>query len=417
MSVREGYKQTEIGVIPEEWKIISLKDIVYPDRGITYGIVQPGEDISPNGIPLIRGKDYSSGKVCLTGLYHVSPEIDLPYKRSKVKENDILLTIVGYVGQTAIVPKVLENANITQTTARISVNHEIANYQYVDFFLNSYIGQKNLKKFEKGSAQAGLNLKDIDKVHIFFPPLPEQQKIAEILSTVDQKIDSIDSKIEETQTLKRGLMQRLLSEGIGHSEFKESEIGRIPAGWEVDRLENHVTIVSGQSPSSFDLYGEQYKFFKVNQLNFCTKYLYESEYAFDLSNYNNLQAGTVIFPKRGASIFTNKVRILATEGYIDTNLMGLITKKTLNNEYLYYWLISFELSNVADTSSVPQINNKHINPLKFPLPPFEEQKLIAEILSTIDEKLETLRAKKEAFETLKKGLMQKLLSGEVRVAV
>ena len=95
--------------------------------------------------------------------------------------------------------------------------------------------------------------------------------------------------------------------------------------------------------------------------------------------------------------------------------MGLITKDTLNNMFLYYWLIEFELSNIADTSSVPQINNKHINPLKFPLPPLEEQKQIAEILSTADEKLEILRAKKEKYETLKKGLLQKLLSGEVRV--
>lgn len=192
--------------------------------------------------------------------------------------------------------------------------------------------------------------------------------------------------------------------------YKDTEIGAIPVKWEIDKLENLVNIISGQSPSRFDLTGSQYKFFKVNQLNFCEKYLTNSEYAFDKEIDNLLDSGTVIFPKRGASIFTNKVRILTHKSFIDTNLMGLITTDSLNNMFLYYWLVEFELSNIADTSSVPQINNKHINPLKIPLPPLKEQEKIADILSTADEKIAAIEVQIQKAETLKKGLLQKLLS-------
>jgi len=84
--------------------------------------------------------------------------------------------------------------------------------------------------------------------------------------------------------------------------------------------------------------------------------------------------------------------------------MALVTKEDLNNMYLFYLLVKFELSNIADTSSVPQINNKHIEPIKIPFP-----------LSTTDEKLENLKAKKESLEELKKGLMQKLLTKELEL--
>ncbi len=85
---------------------VKLGQLIQRDRPITYGIVQPGPNVSPDGIPLIRGKDYSNGFVTTEGLYHVLPEIDRPYSRSKVKQDDILLSIVGYVGKVLLYPRV-----------------------------------------------------------------------------------------------------------------------------------------------------------------------------------------------------------------------------------------------------------------------------------------------------------------------
>src|SRR5258708_7089823 len=132
-----------------------LSDLVPSTRPITYGIVQPGPDISPDGVPLIRGKDYSAGKVDSSGLYHVKPEIDAPYRRSKVAGGDILFSIVGYVGQSAIVPEELAGANITQTTARISIDAAKADNRYVFQHLASPYFRPQISRFEKGSAQPG----------------------------------------------------------------------------------------------------------------------------------------------------------------------------------------------------------------------------------------------------------------------
>ncbi|MCT7613109.1 restriction endonuclease subunit S [Aliarcobacter butzleri] len=406
--------------LPKGWEEEQLKDIVYKNRAITYGIVQPGGDISPLGIPLIRGKDYSSGKVNLTGLYHVSEEIDRPYSRSKVKENDILLTIVGYVGQTAIVPKELENANITQTTARISVNHEIANYQFVDYFLNSNLGQKNLKRYEKGSAQAGLNLKDIEKVKIFLPPLEEQKKIADILGTVDKKIAFVEENINATEELKKGLMQKLLTEGISHTEFKDSELGRIPESWEVVQIKQLGLVVTGSTPKTANkefyengtrLWASPSDLGKSKEIkNTATKL---SDLGFEQTRI--LPPRSILITCIGSTI--GKIGIAYEEMSTNQQINSVVCNEKNNSDFYYYVLDQQKeyIKKLAGTQAVPLLNKTDFSMIKVIQAPLEEQKQIAEILSTVDNKLENLKEKKQSFEELKKGLMQKLLTGEVRV--
>lgn len=418
MNIREGYKQTEVGVIPEEWEVVELEE----HSKISMSNVDKKSISEEAAVLLCNYMDVYNNDYITNDIEFMSATASkIQIEKFTLKVGDIMITkdseTKADIARAATVTEPLNNVLCGYHLALIEPSKE----QFDSIFLTKLFDYSNVRKQlvnqANGTTRFGLNVRTIKKLKIPFPPIEEQKKIADILSTVDQKIDVIDTRIEETEMLKKGLMQKLLSEGIGHSEFKDSEVGRIPVNWEVESLENHVKIISGQSPSRFELNGERYKFFKVNQLNFCTKYLTESEFVYDESDVNNLQPGAVIFPKRGAAIFTNKVRILATEGFLDTNLMALIPKKTLNNEYLYYWLIWFELSNIADTSSIPQINNKHINPLKIPLPPIEEQQKISSILMSVDDKLELLENKKEAFENLKQGLMQKLLTGEVRVKV
>ncbi len=184
----------------------------------------------------------------------------------------------------------------------------------------------------------------------------------------------------------------------------------IPEGWEKVKLGNHVDIFSGKSPSQFQ-FSEigSYPFFKVNQLNFCNKYLVDADLYYETKS-TYLKKGAVIFPKRGASIFTNKIRILHIDGYIDTNLMCLYGDDSLYNDFLYYWLVDFGLFNIADTSSIPQINNKHIEPLILPLPPLPEQKKITSILSSVDEAIQANQKVIDQTEKVKKGLLQELLT-------
>lgn len=193
--------------------------------------------------------------------------------------------------------------------------------------------------------------------------------------------------------------------------YKITEIGEIPIEWECSKLEDYIEIRSGNSPSGFKLKEKgKYPFFKVDDMNYTSKYMKIAKVYFDECKYELMSKGMVVFPKRGASIFTNKVAILDRSGYFDTNTMGLTCSSKLNNEYLFYQLKFIGLEKFADTTAVPQINNKHINPLVIPIPTMEEQEKITSILSTVDEQIDNVDALIEKNKELKKGLMQTLLT-------
>lgn len=150
-----------------------------------------------------------------------------------------------------------------------------------------------------------------------------------------------------------------------------------------------VTIKSGVSPSAVRLSGKgDFPFVKVEDLNNCGKYQTDARERTS-SNEFAVPAGAVIFPKRGAAITNNKVRVAAVPVVMDTNMMALIPDvQSTNTEFLYYLIISEQLARIADTSSIPQINNKHIIPHRILLPPLPEQRKIAEILRTWDEAID-----------------------------
>ena len=196
--------------------------------------------------------------------------------------------------------------------------------------------------------------------------------------------------------------------------YKQTEIGVIPEDWCADTLGPHVDITSGESPSRFRFSAEGTPYFKVEQLNNDRKYLSITPYF--ITGKRKVRRGSLIFPKRGASILLNKVRILAEDSFMDTNLMTLTPTGSAHPEFLYYVLSYVELWRIADTTSIPQINNKHIVPLHIPLPPtLAEQEAIAQVLSDADgliESLEQLLTKKRR---IKKGAVQELLSGKRRL--
>jgi len=199
------------------------------------------------------------------------------------------------------------------------------------------------------------------------------------------------------------------------SSYTNFLIREIPKDWKTVPLGKYVNISSGDSPSliNFKNFGTPY--FKVEQLNNSKKYLGVFSTPYYFSGRKTVSANSVIFPKRGAAIALNKIRILETESFMDTNLMTLTAKNGLDFEFLYYQIVYLKLWRFADTASVPQINNKHINPLLFVLPKISEQRSIAEILRDVDlliSIIDKLITKKKNF---KKAIIHQLLSGKTRL--
>jgi type I restriction enzyme S subunit len=197
---------------------------------------------------------------------------------------------------------------------------------------------------------------------------------------------------------------------------KPNKHNELPSGWEIKKLGDLVNIISGVSPSVFNLkQNGKYPYLKVEDLNNCEKYQFESREYSDEEKYL-IPEGSILFPKRGAAILNNKIRISSAVSQMDSNLMAIYPKdNALQNEFLYYRINFEQLHKIADTSTIPQINNKHILPFRFPLPPLFEQRAIANILSTWDTAIQTTQALISQKEQEKKWLMQNLLTGKKRL--
>ncbi|MFV0153526.1 restriction endonuclease subunit S [Empedobacter falsenii] len=236
----------------------------------------------------------------------------------------------------------------------------------------------------------------------FIPTLQEQTKIADFLGAVDKQLDILNQKKEKLNLYKKGVMQQLFSQQI---RFKDDNGNDFP-DWEEKTLGEVARINSGSSPTNILSKEGKIPYFKVEQLNNCKKYQINTEYFID-SSIKIITKGSIIFPKRGASILLNKVRILKVDGFMDTNMMSLTFNKDYN-EFMYYLLVYKNLSKIADTTSIPQINNKHIEPYKITIPLIEEQTKIANFLSAIDNQIEAVENQITKTETYKKGLLQQM---------
>ena len=197
--------------------------------------------------------------------------------------------------------------------------------------------------------------------------------------------------------------------------YKQTEVGVIPEDWDVTPLGFQVQITSGESPSLIKFTTSGKPYFKVEQLGNCEKYLGGESTPYHFRVGKTVRGNSVIFAKRGAAISLNRVRILSEDSFMDTNLMALTCLGDFDPEFLYYGLGYIGLWQFADVTSVPQINNKHVKPLCFPLPPLPEQRAIAAALSDVDALLgglDRLIAKKQG---LKVAAMQQLLTGQTRL--
>ena len=144
----------------------------------------------------------------------------------------------------------------------------------------------------------------------------------------------------------------------------------------------YVSIISGEAPSKFEEGTELYV--KVDDLNYNDKYVVDTQNKVgEHSTVKRVTKGSVVFPKRGAAIMTNKVRIIGIDSYMDTNMMALTSEK-LDSEFLYNIISKEGLYKIADTSTIPQINNKHVEPYEVTIPSLDEQRRIGAYFKQLD---------------------------------
>ena len=164
---------------------------------------------------MIRGKDYSNGWCDPEEIFRVSPLIEIPYTRSRMKKDDLVMTIVGAgVGNVAVIPNWLDGANITQTTARIALDQDKIEPDFVCHALQAVIGQRNLERHVYGSAQPRLNIEHVDSYLMTTPPLDEQRKIVAFLRDETAKLDELKIEAEHGIALLQERRTALISAAV-----------------------------------------------------------------------------------------------------------------------------------------------------------------------------------------------------------
>lgn len=397
---REGYKMTELGEIPVEWEIVTLDDIATVIMGQSPNSDSYNEE--GEGLPFYQGKT-EFGRMFPIPVKWCTEPLKI------AKNEDVLISVRAPVGEVNICQ---EQSCIGRGLAVVRAK-ESSNYKYI-YYLSFFLKEK-LNRKSQGSTFTAINSTDLRMLKVPQVQLKEQQKIAEILSTVDTQIEKTVQLIEQTKQLKKGLMQQLLTRGIGYTEFKDTELGKIPIAWNIGTLEEVASISMGQSPdsSSYNEEGEGLPFYQGKSefgrmyptpVKWCTK------------PTRIAQAKDVLISVRAP---VGEVNICQEESCIGRGLAVVREKAASNYKFIYYLLyfLKDKLNRKSQGSTFTAINSLDLRSLKIPIVNINEQQKIADILSTVDTEIESYEAEKAKYEELKKGLMQQLLTGKVRVKV
>ena len=239
MGVRPGYKQTEVGIIPEDWEVENLQNVCR--EPITYGIVQCGPHVR-DGVPYVRVSDMDSQELSVDGMLRTSKVIAAKFGRSTVAAGDLVYALRGKVGEVREVTTEIAGANLTQGTARLSPGEKVAS-KYLLWAMRHPGTVQQASLDAKGTTFREITLADLRNLKILVPPPPEQRAIAEALSDVDGLLAALDRLIAKKRDLKQAAMQQLLT--------GQTRLPGFSGEWEVKRLGDSCELVTkGTTPTS-----------------------------------------------------------------------------------------------------------------------------------------------------------------------
>jgi len=432
---RQGYKLVKsffgnYEEIPENWlasKLIEMLDIL-----------KDGTHILPTrvdyGIPILSSEDIHDGIIDFEKdvAFITKEDYEKLHAKYKISKNDILMTIVGTLGRVSQVTFEKE-FTVQRSVAIFRPNFKILS-DFLYYLIQTHYFQKQLEVRKNATAQSGVYLGELAKIQIFYPINKlEQQKITSILSNVDSLINQTQKIIEQTQRLKKGLMQKLLTKGIGHNRFKKIKwlFGKtieIPEDWSIKKLNEvaEITRLAGYEYSKYWKSDPNGKIIALRGFNIqeneldLTSIERISEELSNILIRSKLFIGDVVFPCVGS--IGNAALITEDNRYhINQNIAKITPKHNLDSLFLTFFLLSDitkkQIFNFSASTTQPNVLVNNLRKFVIPIPTLVEQQKIALVISNIILQIQKQQDYKSKLETLKKGLMQKLLTGQIRVSV
>ncbi len=425
--VKEVKIEDEVIKIPEEWEVVTFGKLM--------------QKIVGGGTPSRKITDYWNGNI------HWATVKDLIATQStgaieKISQLGLKNSSSNLIPKnTLIIATRMGLGKIIKFSCDVAINQDLKALFPSSKLINDYLfywyqnKADEIENMGSGSTVKGIRLEALSGLSFFLPPLPEQKKIAEIFTSVDSAIETTLKVIDQTEKMKKGLLQEFLTRGIGHDKFKKVKMGNefveIPEEWEVVSLiELSQTGITNGVFNDPQKVGRGYKL--INVVN-----LYSEPYI-ETKNLSKLELSKNEFQKykveKGDLFFTRsslKLGGIAHCNIYDENeddivfechIMRIRPKNKIANPYfLRFYFISQVARNYfmsrAKQVTMTTISQSDIDKMSVPLPPLPEQKQITEVLTSVDDKIIASQNELEQLQTFKKGLMQDLLTGKLRVKI
>lgn len=416
-------------LLPNGWKEVILGDLCKGIRGVAYAPEYLHQATSDQTVTLLRSNNIANGSLIFSDVQYVDQRC--------VKEQQILMdgdiAVCMSNGSKRLVGKAAIFKNKAPRNTRTTVGAFCSIFRSLSSVDPNYVAQifwsdqfKSQVEFSlAGSAINNLKNGDLEKYSFYKPPLPEQQKIATILSSVDDVIEKTRAQIDKLKDLKTGMMQELLTQGIEHTEFKDSPVGRIPASWSILTL-GDITESSAFGPRfSSELYSEKGNVgcirttdidadWKINYRSVPLALLPSSE----IKNHV-LQNGDLLVTRSGTCGVVDVFREQPLPMIAAAFLIRFRLSSKVNPWFIKYLTMSPSVQDLIQqlaSGGVQQnLSGTSLKTLQIALPPLSEQNQIVKIISSLEESITFMREKFSHFTQLKKALMQDLLTGKVRV--
>ena len=394
--------------VPEGWEVKTVGDIGSVVTGSTPSTTEPL--FWGGATPFISPADFD-GKIYIDKTSRTLSE-EGTKKARELPKDAILVTCIGSLGGMALTSK--PSVTNQQINAVVAEENQESRFHFYNILFNMH----ELIKSAGTTTLPIINKSTFSQINLLFPPLPEQQKIATILSSVDDVIEKTRAQIDKLKDLKTGMMQELLTKGIGHTEFKDSPVGRIPAQWQVKTTGQLCkSIVPGRN-KPLSMSGD-IPWLTINDLG--ALYVSQSKMGYGVTRQVLDDAKGKTVPK--CAVIMSCVgefgitSVAKKEVVINQQLHGFVCGKEIIPEYLCFVLSikTKKMLNLATQTTIAYMNKANCESVLIPVPNIAEQRKISGILISIDQRLTALNDKWSVVSLIKKALMQDLLTGKVRV--
>lgn len=409
----------DLPVLPEGWEYSSLETCAR-SNSISYGVVQPGSPVT-NGIPMVRVNNFHDTRIDLSETMKIAPEIEAKYGRTRLSGGEVLLTLVGSVGQVAVVSSALKGFNVARA---VCVIHPLLHVsaEWIAICLRSPLSQHLLNSRANTTVQTTINLKDVRALPIPLPPEAERRNITRLVSALDDRIALLRDTNATLEAIAQAMFkswfvdfdpvhakqQGRAPEGMSEAaaalfpdSFEESELGLVPRGWKVGVLGDIVAIKGGKQleKAIFNESGANPIFGGAGVMGRC-----------DIAN----ATGFVITVGR-VGAYCGQFFWHIGDAWVNNNSSHIQPKETDQAVWIYQWLKSTNIDHIKKGAAQPFVSNGDIANLKMTIPSERVLDYFVDVVRPIYDRMSLLNAQAQTLATLRDTLLPRLISGQLRL--